>query len=75
MSWLSDWPANTPGNYQNGASWLLYDALALYAGIRHGLAGSPGLLLDRLASETRRSPSLHEYIEGRSNSHDNKAHP
>src|SRR5262249_39816110 len=34
-SWLSDWPANSAGNYQNGASWLLYDALALYAGVRH----------------------------------------
>jgi hypothetical protein len=62
ISWLSDWPANTAGNYQNGASWLLYDALALYAGIRHGIPGTAALLLDRLASETRRSPSMHEYI-------------
>ncbi|HZQ97809.1 MAG TPA: hypothetical protein VFC93_03230 [Chloroflexota bacterium] len=62
MGWLSDWPANTPGNYQNGASWLLYDALALYAGVRHAIPGAARLLLDRLASETRRTPSLHEYL-------------
>jgi hypothetical protein len=62
IAWLNDWPANTPGNYQNGASWLLYDALALYAGIRQGVPGSGALLLDRLGSETRRSPSMHEYI-------------
>jgi hypothetical protein len=62
VSWMNDWPANKPGDYQNGASWVLYDALALYAGIRHGVPGTAGLLLDRLASETRRSPTLHEYI-------------
>jgi hypothetical protein len=62
ISWLNDWPANTPGNYQNGASWLLYDALALYAGVRHRIPGAAQLFLDRLASETRRSPTLHEYI-------------
>lgn len=62
ISWLNDWPANTPGNYQNGASWLLYDALAIYAGLRHGLPGAAGLFLDRIASETRRSPTLHEYL-------------
>lgn len=62
IAWLNDWPANTPGNYQNGASWLLYDALALYAGVRHALPGAAPLFLDRLASETRRSPTLHEYI-------------
>jgi hypothetical protein len=61
-AWLSDWPANTPGDYQNGASWLLYDALALYAGVRHGVAGARELLLARLASETRRRPQLHEYL-------------
>jgi hypothetical protein len=61
-AWLSDWPANTPGDYQNGASWLLYDAMALYAGVRHGVAGARELLLARLASETRRRPQLHEYL-------------
>jgi hypothetical protein len=62
LAWLSDWPANRPGDYQNGASWLLYDALALYAGVRHGVAGAGELLLARLASETRRRPQLHEYL-------------
>jgi hypothetical protein len=62
VAWLSDWPANTPGNYQNGGSWLLYDALAIYAGARHGIAGTRDLLHARLRSETRRRPHLHEYL-------------
>lgn len=61
-SWMNDWPANRPGDYQNGASWILYDALALYAGVRHGIPGAGTLLVERLAAETRRSPALHEYI-------------
>jgi len=61
-AWLSDWPANTPGNYQNGGSWLLYDALALYAGARHEVAGARALFHARLRSETRRRPQLHEYL-------------
>jgi hypothetical protein len=62
IAWLADWPANTPGNYQNGASWLLFDVLALCAGLRHGVAGARERLLARLASETRRRPQLHEYL-------------
>jgi hypothetical protein len=62
IAWMNDWPANRPGDYQNGASWLLYDALALYAGVRHGVPGAATMFLDRLASETRRSPTLHEYL-------------
>jgi hypothetical protein len=62
LSWLNDWPANRPGDYQNGGSWLLYDALALYAGIRHGVPEAAALFLARLASETRRSPTMHEYL-------------
>ena len=62
IAWMSDWPANLPGDYQNGASWILYDALALYSGVRHGIPTAAPLLLQRIASETRRRPSLHEYI-------------
>jgi hypothetical protein len=62
VEWLSSWPANSPGNYQNGGSWLLYDALALYAGARQGVTGARELFAARLASETRRRPYLHEYL-------------
>ena len=62
IEWLNSWPANTPGDYQNGGSWLLYDALALYAGARHGAAGARELFAARLRSETRRRPHLHEYL-------------
>ena len=62
IAWMSEWPANLPGDYQNGASWILYDALALYSGVRHGIPAAAPLLLQRIASETRRRPSLHEYI-------------
>lgn len=43
---------DTPGSYQNGGTWPLYDELLLYAAIRHG-AGSQAkeLLLQRLAAE------------------------
>ena len=51
----------TPGGfYQNGASWFLYDALALYAGARHNLPGSRASyiaqLVKRFASELRAGP-------------------
>jgi hypothetical protein len=62
VEWLSSWPANTPGNYQNGGSWLLYDALALYAGARQGVPGAREAFAARLASETRQRPHLHEYL-------------
>lgn len=55
-------PADMAGNYQNGGSWLLYDALALYAAARHGIAGATDLLLQRVQSELRLSPSSHEFI-------------
>jgi hypothetical protein len=51
----------TPGGtYQNGASWFLYDALALYAGARHNLPGARpayvAQLVKRFASELRAGP-------------------
>jgi len=55
-------PANDPGSYHNGGSWLLYDALALYAGARHGVEGCAEMLMERLASEVSRSWASHEYL-------------
>ena len=53
---------NTPGNYHNGGSWLLYDGLALYAAARHGVAGAAELFVNRLGSEVSRSWASHEFI-------------
>jgi hypothetical protein len=45
------------GDYQNGGSWLLYDAFALYAGIRHNLPDRRDAyatrLVQRFAAELR----------------------
>lgn len=62
--------SNTPGNYQNGASWFLYDALALYAAGRHGISlitrngicNPENLLVQRISSEVRPSWVSHEFI-------------
>lgn len=62
MSWFSPAPDDWPGYYHNGGSWLLYDALALDVGRRHGVSGSDELLRERILSETRQAPTLHEYI-------------
>lgn len=55
-----------PGNYQNGASWLLYEALALYAGARHDAKIADSWYLDRLVkrlkSETKYDASSKEFI-------------
>lgn len=51
-----------PGDYQNGASWLLYDALTLAAAGLHGWSPARGQLLARLAQELRPGPVLHEYL-------------
>jgi len=51
-----------PGDYQNGASWLLFDALSLGAAGLHGLPNARALLQARLAVEFRTRPVLHEYI-------------
>lgn len=50
------------GNYQNGASWLLYDALALYSGARHGVPQSDGLFVARLQSEVKKGNASHEFL-------------
>jgi len=51
-----------PGDYQNGGSWFLYDAFALYAGIRHDLGGLRAVyvnrLVDRFAAELRAGVGL-----------------
>lgn len=62
MEWFSPAPDDWPGYYHNGGSWLLYDALALDAGRRHGVSGADDLLRARIQSETRSAPTLHEYL-------------
>lgn len=55
-------PTETPGDYQNGGSWLLYDALALYAAARHQVFGAKELLWQRLQSEVRQGWRSNEYL-------------
>jgi hypothetical protein len=61
-TWFYTAPDNWPGYYHNGGSWLLYDAIALDAARHHGVPEADGLLRERIASETRVVPALHEYI-------------
>jgi hypothetical protein len=51
-----------PGDYQNGASWLLYDALSIGAAGLHGEADALARLRSRLALEFRQGVVLHEYL-------------
>ncbi len=53
---------NRPGHYHHGGSWLLYDALALYAASRHNVSGASELFFQRLQSEVRYSWASHEFI-------------
>ena len=52
-----------PGDYQNGASWLLYDALSIGAAGLHGMPGALARLQARLALEFRYGVMLHEYLQ------------
>jgi len=52
-----------PGDYQNGASWLLYDALSIGAAGLHGMPGALTRLQARLALEFRYGVILHEYLQ------------
>lgn len=54
-------PDSSPGWYQNGGSWLLYDALALYAAAGHGISRANDLLVQRVVSEYNRSHAFHEF--------------
>jgi hypothetical protein len=54
--------SNPPGYYHNGGSWLLYDALALYAAARHGIEEAAELLVRRLRSEVKFGKESHEYL-------------
>ena len=62
LSWFEPVHENVPGHYHNGASWLLYDALALGSAIRHGLPEAAALLEARLRAEVRSEWALHEYL-------------
>ncbi|MCL5025184.1 MAG: hypothetical protein M1531_01610 [Chloroflexi bacterium] len=61
-AWLPASTDNLPGEYQNGGSWLLYDALALGVAALHNDPTARGLLLARIRSEVRTDRSLHEYL-------------
>jgi hypothetical protein len=52
---------SVPGNYQNGGSWLLYDALALYSAARHGVPRAADLLLERITTEFERRGTFFEF--------------
>jgi hypothetical protein len=54
-------PDSAPGYYQNGGSWLLYDALALYSAAAHGIIRAGQLMIDRVLSEFDRSHAFHEF--------------
>lgn len=56
-------PVNAAGDYQRGASWFLYDVLALYAAARHGVADASQLFVERLDSERRSRRASHEFIK------------
>lgn len=51
-----------PGDYQNGASWLLYDALALAAGFLQGVPNALARLNERLRAEFRTGAVFHEFL-------------
>ncbi len=52
-----------PGDYQNGASWLLYDALSIASAGLHGTPHMLAKLQARLALEFRHEATLHEYLQ------------
>jgi hypothetical protein len=52
-----------PGDYQNGACWLLYDALSIGAAGLHGWPDALPRLRARLALEFRHGVILHEYLQ------------
>lgn len=62
VHWFEPTHENVAGQYHNGGSWLLWDALALAAGIRHGVPEAPALLEARLRAEVRTEWALHEYL-------------
>jgi hypothetical protein len=52
-----------PGDYQNGASWLLYDALALATGFLQGVSGTLARLDTRLRVEFHTGAVFHEFLD------------
>lgn len=52
-----------PGDYQNGGSWLLYDALSIASAGLHGAPNMVEKLQARLALEFRHEATLHEYLQ------------
>jgi hypothetical protein len=52
----------TPGDYQNGGSWLLYDYLALGAGCMHHIQGVGQRMRQRLRAEFKPGATFHEFL-------------
>lgn len=52
-----------PGDYQNGASWLLFDALSLGAAGLHGWPEARQAILARVSQEFAHGQVLHEYLQ------------
>lgn len=50
------------GDYQNGATWFLYDFLAFYAGFYHNFYDAGRFIYDRIATEIIKEPLSHEYL-------------
>jgi hypothetical protein len=50
------------GDYQNGASWLLFDYIALATGILHHVPGLGLQMHNRLAEEFEHGTTFHEYL-------------
>ena len=55
--------AGVAGDYQNGASWLLYDALTIAAAGLHGVIDGRSRLRARLRLEFSHGVLLHEYLQ------------
>jgi hypothetical protein len=60
---LANGAAGVAGDYQNGASWLLYDALTIGAAGLHGWPAARVRLQARLQLEFRHGPVFHEYLQ------------
>jgi hypothetical protein len=64
-----------PGDYQNGASWLLYDALALATGFLQDVPGTLARLEARLHAEFRTGVVFHEFLDTNPDAPDYQGEP
>jgi hypothetical protein len=64
-----------PGDYQNGASWLLYDSLALAVGFLQGVPDALANLWQRLRAEFQTGAVFHEFLDTNPDSPDYLGEP